>query len=291
MGTSSPNHQRLKRGILAFSLLSLWSLNSCKHRRGPSVPEEWDPAGLDVTITQLNAILPHTKSLRVLELFEDGYVMTDTLTFRLDPEKLTLDVERQFDPVPFSPEEPLVVQKNASWSAESRAQFLDRLAQASIRQVPRCNPYGAIDGGYGGRFLILVDGTGREFRFGANDADCAASDHDCSGPCVSVAVMNQAVADLSAVLPIPEKPETVFTCASDSPLPCGSSSLTIYGTWDGSTLRADIRRYLASRICDLAAHTVEPAREGHWVVRNSSRESIGTVRFNTQNHSVACLIR
>jgi hypothetical protein len=288
LGTSRPSQQRLKC-VLAFSLLGLWCLSSCKHRRGPSTPEEWDPAGLDSSVTHLQSLLPHSKSLRIRELFEDGFVMTDTLTFRLEPGQPTLNVERRFDPVPFSPEDPLVVQKSAPWSDSDRKPFLDRLAQASVRQVPRCNPYGAVDGGYGGRFLILVDDAGREHQFGASDADCAASDHECSGPCVSVDVMNQAVADLSTVLPIPEKPETTFTCAPDSPLPCGASTITIYGTWEGSTLRADIRRYLASRLCDLAAHTLEPTREGHWLVLNSSRENIGTVRF--QDRTVACLTR
>lgn len=277
--------------MLALALLSLNSLPSCKHRQGPSVPEEWDPSGLDSNASDLQAILRHTRSIRFLELFEDGFVSTDTLTYRLDLPSAALEVERRFDPVPFTPEEPLLIKKSGSWSGPAQSEFLNHLATASVRQVPRCNPYAAIDGGYGGRFLILVDRSGQEHRFGASDAACAASDHDCSGPCLSLDTMNKVVSSFSVVLPIPEKPHTIFTCAAESPLPCAQTEYPVAGAWEGTTLRADIRRVLATKLCNLAALNLEPASEGHWVVLNSSREWIGTVRFNTENRTVACLTR
>lgn len=290
MGASRASQQWLST-ILTFALLSLSSLSSCKHRRGPSVPEEWDPAGLDASAPNLQAILRQTKSIRFLELFEDGFVSTDTLTYRLDLASAAIEVERRFDPVPFTPEEPLLLQKNASWSASAQTEFLNQLAVAKVRQVPRCNPYASVDGGYGGRFLILVDRSGQEHRFGAIDAACAASDHECSGSCLGFDVMNQVVTAMSVVLPMPEKPRTVFTCAAESPQPCAQKEYTVYGAWEGTVLRADIRRTLATRLCNLSAFSLEPASEGHWVVQNSSRENIGTVRFNTQNRTVACLTR
>ncbi len=290
MGTSRANRQWLKVP-LALAFLSLNSLSSCKHRHGPSIPEEWDPAGLDANSTNLQAILLHTRSIRFLELFEDGFVSTDTLSFRLDLASATLEVERRFDPVPFTPEEPLLIKKSGSWSNSAQSEFLNHLAIASVRQVPRCNPYAAMDGGYGGRYLILVDRSGQEHRFGARDACCAASDHECSGPCISLEDMNKVVTAFSVVLPIPEKPRTPFTCAKDSPLPCAQAEYIVDGPWEGTTLRADIRRVLATKFCNLSAMSLEPANEGHWVVLNSGREVIGTVRFNTQDRVVSCLTR
>lgn len=264
---------------------------SCKHRRGPSVPEEWDPSGLNASTPQLQPLLNQSKSLRLLELFEDGFVITDTLTWRLDLPSSGLEVERRFDPVPFTPEEPLLLQKTSTLPAGAQTELLTRLAAANLRQVPRCNPYGAVDGGYGGRFLILVDRFGQEHRFGASDAECAASDHDCSGSCLSLDAMNHVVATLASVLPVPEKPRTLFTCATDSPLPCAQMDYAVFGAWEGSALRADIRRALAQRLCNLSAFSLEPAPEGHWLVKNSSRETVGTVSFNTQNRTVSCLTR
>lgn len=291
MGASRANHQRLKGGVLALALLILGALPSCKHRRGPSVPEEWDSAGLDASKSNLQAILRQTNSIRFLELFEDGFITTDTLSYRLDLSSAALEVERRFDPVPSTPEDPLLIQNSGPWSATAQNEFLNHLATASVRQLPRCNPYAAIDGGYGGRFLILVDRSGQEHKFGASDASCAASDHECLGPCISVDTMNKVAAAFSTALPMPDKPRTVFSCAAESPLPCTQTEYTVYGAWEGTTLRADIRRVLATRFCQLAAMSLEPASEGHWVVLNSSREKIGTVRFNTQNRTVACLTR
>jgi hypothetical protein len=291
LGAARANHQWLKNGALVLALLSLCALSSCKHRRGPSVPEEWDPAGFDASTTDLGPLLRQSKSLRFSELFEDGFVIKDTLTYRLDFVSSGLEVERSFDPVAFTLEEPVLLQRNASFAASSQTSLLQQLANTGVRQVPRCNPYGAVDGGYGGRFLILVDRSGREHRFGASNADCAASDHECSGPCLSLEAMNQVVTSLSVVLPIPDKPRTLFTCAADSPLPCTQTEFTVYGAWEGTTLRADIRRALAQRLCNLAAFSLEPASEGDWLVQNSSREFIGTVRFNTQNRTVSCLTR
>ncbi len=290
MGTSRANRLWLKVP-LALAFLNLTSLSSCKHRHGPSIPEEWDPTGLDANSTDLQAILRQTRSIRFLELYEDGFVSTDTLSFRLDLASATLEVERRFDPVPFTPEEPLLIKQSGSWSNSAQSEFIDHLATARVRQVPRCNPYAAIDGGYGGRFLILVDPSGQEHRLGASDAFCAASDHECSGPCISLADMNKVVTAFSVVLPIPEKPRTIFTCAADSPLPCAQAEYSVDGPWQGTTLRADIRRVLAARFCDLPALSLEPASEGHWVVLNSGREPIGTVRFNTQDRVVSCLTR
>jgi hypothetical protein len=281
----------LKGGMLFLALLGFFSLSSCKHRRGPSVPEAWDPIGPASTVSSLQTIVAQSKGLRFLELFEDGFVITDSLTYRLDFASAQLEVERRFDPVPFATDEPLLIQKSRSWTPRDQGAYLDRLAAISVRQVPRCNPYGAIDGGYGGRFLILIDRSGREHRFGASDAECAASDHECSGSCLGLEGMNQALAALTEVIPIPEKPRTLFSCAEDSPLACAQKEFTVHGAWEGSTLRADIRRVLASRFCNLAAFTLEPTSEGHWVVRNSARESLGTVRFNTQDRKVSCLSR
>lgn len=281
----------MKRAALTTLVLSLGPLTSCKHRRGPSVPEEWDPAGFDRTATDLRPLLRQSKSLRLLELFEDGFVITDHLTWRLDLASSGLEVERRFDPVPFTPEEPILIQKTSTLPAQVQSEFLDRLSEAKVRQVPRCNPYGAVDGGYGGRFLILVDRSGQEHRFGASDAECAASDHDCSGACLSLDAMNQVVVTFAGVLPIPEKPRTLFTCAPDSPLPCAQMEYPIFGTWDGSSLRADIRRTLAQRLCNLSAFSLEPSPDGSWIVQNSSRESVGTVRFHTETRTVSCLTR
>jgi hypothetical protein len=279
----------VKRAALATLLLS--PLTSCKHRRGPSVPEEWDPSGFDARVTQLRPLLAQSKSIRLLELFEDGFVITDTLTWRLDLLSSGLEVERRFDPVPFTPEEPILIQKASALTAKVQTEFLERLGTAHVRQVPRCNPYGAVDGGYGGRFLILVDRSGQEHRFGANDAECAASDHDCSGACLSFDAMNQIVATFTSVLPIPEKPRTLFTCAADSPLPCSQMEYAVLGAWEDSALRADIRRTLAQRLCNLSAFSLEPTPEGSWMVLNSSRESVGTVKFDKQNRTVSCLTR
>jgi hypothetical protein len=291
LGTSRANRQWLKRGVLALALLGLHALPSCKHRRGPSIPEEWDPAGLDASTTNLQALLPQTTRIHVQELIEDGYVTTDTLTWSLDLTTASLKVERKFDPVPFTPEDPILVEKTSSFSAAAQNELRQYLSTTRVRQVPRCNPYGAIDGGYGGRFLILVDRSGQEHRFGATDANCAASDHECSGACLSTEAMNHAVTAFSVVLPMPEKPQTVFSCAADSPLPCSLAEFSIHGAWEGTTLRADIRRVLTQRFCSLAAFSLEPASEGHWLVQSSSRETIGTVRFNTLNRTVSCLTR
>lgn len=291
MGASRANREWVKRAALTTLVLSLGPLTSCKHRRGPSVPEEWDPAGFDRAATELRPLLRQSKSLRLLELFEDGFVITDTLTWRLDLPSSGFEVERRFDPVAFTPEEPILLQKNSALPAQVQTEFLERLSEAKVRQVPRCNPYGAVDGGYGGRFLILVDRSGQEHRFGASDAECAASDHDCSGACLSLDVMNQIVATFAGVLPIPEKPRTLFTCAPDSPLPCAQPEFTIFGAWEGSALRADIRRTLAQRLCNLSAFSLEPKADGSWMVQNSSRESVGTVRFNTETRTVSCLTR
>lgn len=291
MGASRANREWLKKATIATLLLSLCPLTSCKHRRGPSVPEEWDPSGFDATATQLRPLLSQSKSLRLLELLEDGFVITDSLTWRLDLPSSGLEVERRFDPVPFTPEEPILIQRTSALPAKLQAELLDGLAAANLRQVPRCNPYAAVDGGYGGRFLILVDRSGREHRLGASDAECAASDHDCSGACMSLDAMNQVVSTFASVLPIPEKPRTLFTCAVDSPLPCAQMEYAVYGAWEGTALRADIRRTLAQRLCNLSAFSLEPADEDSWVVQNSSRESVGTVKFNKQNRTVSCLTR
>jgi hypothetical protein len=247
--------------------------------------------GPDSQVSTLQTIVSQSKSLRFLELFEDGFVMTDTLTYRLDLASAQLDVERRFDPVPFAADEPLQIQKSRSWSPQDQNAYIDRLAAISVRQVPRCNPYGAVDGGYGGRFLILVDRSGREHRFGATDAECAASDHECSGPCLSIEGMNQVQAALTDMLPIPDKPRTIFSCAGDSPIACAQKESVVYGAWEGGNLRADIRRFLALRLCQLAAFTLEPTSEGHWVVRNSARENIGVVRFHPLDRTVSCLSR
>lgn len=291
MGASRANREWVKRAALVTLLLSLGPLTSCKHRRGPSVPEEWDPSGLDASTTDLRPLLNQSKSLRLLELFEDGFVITDTLTWRLDLPSSGLEVERRFDPVAFTPDEPILIQKTSALTAKVQAEFLARLGEARVRQVPRCNPYGAVDGGYGGRFLILVDRSGQEHRFGASDAECAASDHECSGACLSLDAMNQIVATFAGVLPIPEKPRTSFTCAADSPLPCSQPEFAVYGTWEGSALRADIRRALAQRLCNLSAFSLEPSADGSWLVQSSSREIVGTIKFNTENRTVSCLTR
>ncbi|HET9238564.1 MAG TPA: hypothetical protein VFO10_14985 [Oligoflexus sp.] len=291
MGASRANREWVKRAALVTLALSLGSLTSCKHRRGPSVPEEWDPSGLDARATDLRPVLKHSKSLRLLELFEDGFVITDTLTFRLDLQSSGLEVERRFDPVPFTPNEPILIQNTSALPARVQEEFLARLGDARVRQVPRCNPYGAVDGGYGGRFLILVDRSGQEHRFGASDAECAASDHDCSGACISLDAMNQVVTTFTAILPIPEKTRTSFTCAVDSPLPCSQPEFAVYGAWEGSALRSDIRRVLAERLCNLSAFSLEPGPDGSWLVQSSSREIVGTVKFNTQNRTVSCLTR
>jgi hypothetical protein len=65
----------------------------------------------------------------------------------------------------------------------------------------------------------------------------------------------------------------------------------VLGAWEDSALRADIRRTLAQRLCNLSAFSLEPTPEGSWMVLNSSRESVGTVKFDKQNRTVSCLTR
>ncbi len=269
---------------------------SCKHRLGPPLPVE----GSDILDSRpryqyLQEILPQAKLLQIVELFDDGFVASDTGLYRLDLTENKLQVERRFDPVLAGYGfDPLSVQQDSLMPETLKKNLLEVLGGAAIRQVPRCNPYSAIDGGYGGRFLTVIDSRGREFTVGANDAACAESNHDCEGPCLSQATMSQVFQLFAEQMPLPAKPETVFRCDRESPLACGSvarQELIVYGEWQVKELRGDVRLALASRLCQLDAFTMQQDAAGNWVVLNRSGEQVGVLQINSQTRLVTCLER
>lgn len=279
MGTKSCGTLIILLGLLA----------ACKHRVEPPAPEEMQGIGSDVRLVKDLLIQP--KTIRALELIEDGFMITDNAAWNLDLASASLTVERRYDPVPSAADEPLVMLSRVKLNAAQQKTFLETLAPAAVRQVPQCTPYTAVDGGYGGRFLTIVDANGREHTLGASDAACGSTDHECSGACISQASMEDAFHFLTQTLPFPDKPRTSFACHPQSPLGCSQATVVVFGEWQKAALRADVRRFLAEHLCGLAAFSFEDLTDGSLQVLNSARTKIGTIRFDTTKLEVSCLTK
>ncbi len=260
------------------------------------MPEEFD-GSLDAKSEEMQILdfLPNAKSIRTLELFEDGFVRIDSASYHLDLSGSNLRVARRFDPILAGYGfDPLELQKESTVPSEIKFLILETLAHAPVRKVPRCNPFSAEDGGYGGRFVTIIDSQGQEHTLGSSDRICAESDHQCVGNCLSETTMTQLFSTLSSLLPLPVKPETRYTCAPDSPVPCGtekSKELLIYGDWQNRELRGDVRLALADRLCSLEAFQLERLANGNWQVFNSRKESVGIISINSSKNLISCIER